>query len=59
MNNQQDLIGTTWKCSYCNEEVFVTKDGVTHSCPGYWIKIRLDQLWEISKDNKKRIDGRE
>jgi hypothetical protein len=54
MKSQQDLIGTTWKCPRCEEEVVITKDGVTHSCPGYWIKIRLDQLWEIQ--NSVKID---
>jgi hypothetical protein len=56
MNSQFDLVGTIWKCPRCEEEIVITKDGVTHSCPGYWIKIRLDQLYEIRRefDNMKR-----
>lgn len=52
-NTQYDLIDTIWECSRCGDKVVITKEGVTHSCPGYWIKIRLDQLWEIYRNSAK------
>ena len=58
MQVKEDLIGTEWKCPRCKSLETVTKDGIQHSCLGYYINKRLDMLWndELAYEEFRKLE---
>ena len=50
----EDLIGKTWRCFNCGEQVIISPTGVEHSGENHGLYFQLNELFSLSQWEQKQ-----